>query len=156
MTRTMHATVGELGCLAMWAAASAARAATFGEDLAFLKKHTRVLVLADASGQAQVAVAPDYQGRVMTSTAGGPEGASYGWINRELIASGKRLPHINVFGGEDRFWLGPEGGQYSIFFKKGGTFTLDDWQTPEPIDWGPWEIVRQSKTEARFAARSSW
>ena len=27
--------------------------------------------------------------------------------------------HVNVFGGEDRFWLGPEGGQYSIFFVKG-------------------------------------
>jgi len=33
----------------------------------------------------------------------------YGWINRELVASGKRQKHINAFGGEDRFWLaGPE------------------------------------------------
>jgi hypothetical protein len=30
------------------------------------------------------------------------------------------VPHINVFGGEDRFWLGPEGGQFSIFFAKDG------------------------------------
>lgn len=151
MTRNIHAAVCALALLiAVCLAASAARAATFGEDLAFLKKHTRVIVLSDASGQAQVAVAPDYQGRVMTSTAGGPEGASFGWINRELIASGKRLPHINALGGEDRFWLGPEGGQYSIFFKKGSQFTLDDWQTPEPIDWGPWDIVRQSKTKIAF------
>ena len=151
MTRTIHATVWGVGLLiAICSAASTARAATFGEDLAFLKKHTRLVVLSDAAGQAQVAVAPDYQGRVMTSTAGGAAGASYGWINRELIASGKRLPHITPLGGEDRFWLGPEGGQYSIFFKKGAEFTLDDWQTPEPIDWGPWDIVRQSKTEIVF------
>ena len=151
MTRTIHAIVWGVGLLmAICSAASTARAATFGEDLAFLKKHTRLVVLSDAAGQAQVAVAPDYQGRVMTSTAGGAAGASYGWINRELIASGKRLPHITPLGGEDRFWLGPEGGQYSIFFKKGAEFTLDDWQTPEPIDWGPWDIVRQSKTEIVF------
>ena len=151
MTRTIHATVWGVGLLiAICSAASTARAATFGEDLAFLKKHTRLVVLSDGAGQAQVAVAPDYQGRVMTSTAGGAAGASYGWINRELIASGKRLPHITPLGGEDRFWLGPEGGQYSIFFKKGAEFTLDDWQTPEPIDWGPWDIVRQSKTEIVF------
>ena len=86
----------------------------------------------------------------MTSTAGGAAGPSYGWINRELIASGERRPHINVFGGEDRFWLGPEGGQFSIFFKQGDEFTLDKWQTPEAIDWGAWEVVSQSKTEGCF------
>lgn len=151
MTRNIHAAVWGVALLiAVCLAASAVRAATFGDDLAFLKKHTPVIVLSDASGPAQVAVAPGYQGRVMTSTAGGAEGASFGWINRELIASGKRLPHINALGGEDRFWLGPEGGQYSIFFKKGSQFTFDDWQTPEPIDWGPWDIVRQSKTEIAF------
>jgi hypothetical protein len=36
----------------------------------------------------------------------------FGWINRKLIASRKIQPHINVFGGEDRFWIGPEGGQF--------------------------------------------
>ncbi|HWI59096.1 MAG TPA: DUF6786 family protein, partial [Bacillota bacterium] len=93
-----------------------AGAATFGDDAAFLKKHTEVIVLSDAKGLAKVALAPAWQGRVMTSTAKGDAGASFGWINRELIASGKLQPHINVFGGEDRFWLGPEGGQFSIFF----------------------------------------
>ena len=66
----------------------------------------------------------------MTSTAGGDGGASFGWINRELIASSTLQPHMNVFGGEDRFWLGPEGGQFSIFFAKGAKFELADWQTP--------------------------
>ena len=58
------------------------------------------------------------------------------------------MPHINVFGGEDRFWLGPEGGQFSIFFKKGDPFDLEHWQTPAPIDSEPWQ-----GTEARDAVR---
>ena len=32
---------------------------------------------------------------------------------------------MNGFGGEDRFWLGPEGGQFSIFFKKDDPFDLE-------------------------------
>ena len=99
-------------------------ATTFRKDVEFLRAHTSVIVLRDAAGAAQVALVPAWQGRVMTSTAGGDGGASYGWINRELIASGTLQPHINVFGGEDRFWLGPEGGQFSIFFAKGAKFEL--------------------------------
>ncbi len=49
-------------------------AASFGADLAFLKQHTSVITLVDETGQAQVAVAPAWQGRVMTSTAGGATG----------------------------------------------------------------------------------
>src|SRR5437773_479873 len=96
--------------------------ATFGDDTAFLKNHTDLVVLADDQGTARVAVAPAWQGRVMTSTATGDKGLSFGWINRELIESGKLQEHINVFGGEDRMLLGPEGGQFSIFFAKGVKF----------------------------------
>jgi hypothetical protein len=114
---------------------------TFKDDLAFLRDHVKVIVLSDKSGNRRVAVIPEYQCRVMTSTAGGDIGLSYGWVNRELIASGKKQPHINVYGGEDRFWLGPEGGQYSIFFRKGDPFDLDHWFTPAGIDTEPYEVV---------------
>ncbi len=70
-------------------------------------------------GAAQVVVAPEYQGRVMTSTTGGADAPSFGWIGRAAISARQRQPHINVFGGEDRFWLGPEGGQFSLYFKQG-------------------------------------
>ena len=97
---------------------SSAQSTTFGDDVAFLKAHADLIVLTDATGAAKVALAATWQGRVLTSTAAGDGGPSFGWINRELIASGQVQPHINVFGGEDRFWLGPEGGQFSIFFAK--------------------------------------
>jgi Family of unknown function (DUF6786) len=86
----------------------------------------------------------------MTSSAGGPEGPSFGWINRELIASGENNLHMNGFGGEDRFWLGPEGGQFSIFFKKGVPFDLDHWYTPPPINEGAFDIVSQDADRIHF------
>jgi hypothetical protein len=107
-----------------------------------------VVVLSDTSGNSQVAVLPTLQGRAMTSTAEGTEGLSFGWINRELIASGKTVEHINVYGGEDRFWIGPEGGQFSIFFKKGVPFDLENWFTPASIDTEPFELVSKSKSRA--------
>jgi hypothetical protein len=131
---------------------SATRAATFGDDAAFLAKHTDVVVLSDAAGKAKVAVSPAWQGRVMTSSAEGDAGLSFGWINRDLIAAGKILPHMNAFGGEDRFWLGPEGGQFSIFFAKGAKFEFNDWQTPAALDTMPYKVARKSKAAAEFQA----
>jgi len=122
----------------------------FKDDLAFLKTQTKVVVLSGADGLAQVAVNPDLQGRVMTSTAGGPDGLSFGWINRELLASGVNNPHINAFGGEDRFWLGPEGGQFSIFFKKGDPFDLDHWWTPPAVNEGSFDIAELAPDRIRF------
>jgi hypothetical protein len=129
-----------------------AAAATFGDDAAFLKSHTALITLSDEKGLAKVAVAPAWQGRVMTSTAGADAGPSFGWINRELIASGKLLPHMNAFGGEDRFWMGPEGGQFSVFFAKGAKFEFADWFTPAAFDTLPFKVVSQGRDKAVFAS----
>lgn len=85
------ALAGLLVCLTLMTplASSCGHAGTFGDDVVFLKKYTDLVVLSDPAGAAQVALAPAWQGRVMTSTAGGADGASFGWINRELIAAGK-------------------------------------------------------------------
>ena len=135
------------GCMK---SAKAPEGILFKDDLAFLRTNTRVVVLSGADGLAQVAVNPDLQGRVMTSTAGGPDGLSFGWINRELLTSGVNNPHINAFGGEDRFWLGPEGGQFSIFFKKGDPFDLDHWWTPPAVNEGAYDIAEQAPDHLRF------
>ena len=124
---------------------------TFGYDLAFLHKyHNDLVILSDEKNEAQVIIAPSYQARVMTSTASGSMGRSFGWVNHELIASGKPAEHINAFGGEERIWLGPEGGQFSIFFKKGSAFTFDNWFVPKDMDTEPFRLITSSKTEARF------
>jgi hypothetical protein len=119
----------------------------FSDDVAFLRKYVDVIVLSDKSSSTQVAVIPAYQCRVMTSSAGGGEGLSYGWVNRDLISSGKMQQHINVYGGEDRFWIGPEGGQFSVFFQKGDPFDLDHWFTPASIDTDPYQVVTKSEDQ---------
>jgi hypothetical protein len=123
---------------------------TFGYDLNFLKSYKNILVLGSKASRAKVLVVGDYQARVMTSTANGDFGNSYGWINYKLIRSGATRPHINPFGGEDRFWLGPEGGQFGLFFRKGDPFDFDHWQTPAAIDTEPFEQVSADSLQATF------
>lgn len=123
---------------------------TFGEDVAFLKRHTSVIVLQAGQGGARVAVCPDLQGRVMTSSAKGDGGPSFGWINRELLASGRRDPHFNAYGGEDRFWLGPEGGQFALFFAQGDPFDLAHWHTPPAIDTEPYAATSEAPDRVVF------
>ncbi len=122
---------------------------SFGYDLKFLKKADKNLViLKDNSGMSQVIVSAKYQGKVFTSTAEGLQGSSFGWINYNLIKSGERLDHMNGFGSEDRFWLGPEGGQYSVFFKPGVSMEIDNWYTPAPLDYESWELISETSSKA--------
>ena len=124
---------------------------TFGYDLDFLKQyHNDLVLLGEDSTGAQLIVLPAYQGRVMTSTAEGNGGLSFGWVNHELITSGKPAEHINPFGGEDRFWLGPEGGQFAIYFKNGTEFKFENWFVPKELDTEPFSLVSSTGSEARF------
>lgn len=120
----------------------------YGYNTDFLKKHTEIIEI--KNGNAAIALAPKWQGRVMTSTAEGEGGYSFGWINHELISSGKILPHINAFGGEERLWLGPEGGQYSIFFAGGKSFVYENWQTPAFLDTTPYNLQSRTDSSAIF------
>jgi hypothetical protein len=85
----------------------------FEKDLAFLKKHDKVVVL--SRNDSRVIVSPKYQAKVFTSTVG--DGASFGWINYGVFDA-EPDPHMNAYGGENRIWLGPEGGPFSLFFPK--------------------------------------
>jgi hypothetical protein len=131
-------------------AASKFMEGTFGYDLNFLKQYHKDIIILGSTGDAQIIVAPAYQGRVMTSTVDGEKGLSFGWVNHELIASGKTTEHMSAYGGEERFWLGPEGGQFSIYFKKGVEFKFDNWFVPKEIDTEPFQLVSSSKNEAKF------
>ncbi len=124
---------------------------TFGFDLDFLKKyHKDLVVLGNDTAGAQIIILPAYQGRIMTSTAEGNAGSSFGWINHDLIASGKFSEHFSAFGGEERFWLGPEGGQFSIYFKKGVDFKFENWYVPKELDTESFTLKSSSSAEATF------
>ncbi len=124
---------------------------TFGYDLNFLKQKDDVVVLKNKSGNAQVIISAKYQGKAFTSTCEGLNGKSLGWINYDLISKDTLLEHMNAYGSENRLWIGPEGGQFSVFFKPGGQMNFDNWFTPASIDTEPWELVSSSENSAVMA-----
>lgn len=125
---------------------------TFGEDVAFLKRHRETLVLVAPRGAGRIAVVPELQGRVMTSSARGDGGTSLGFLKDEAIAARTFAKGINAYGGEDRFWIGPEGGQFSVFFPPGTREqTLASWQTPALIDTEAYPVVERGPSSVRFA-----
>nr|WP_294871990.1 DUF6786 family protein [uncultured Pedobacter sp.] len=120
---------------------------TFGYDLNFLNENDSIVVLKNDDGSAQLALSPKYQAKVFTSTAEGLDGKSFGWVNYK--AFGKPLdPHMNAYGGEDRLWLGPEGGKFSLYFKKGDSMVFDNWHTPAGIDSESWTLLKSDGKHA--------
>lgn len=122
---------------------------TYGYDKTFLNKYKDVVELQNK--EAALVLVPDYQGRVMTSTCEGDSGFSFGWINYDLIESQKKIEHFNPFGGEERFWIGPEGGQFSVYFEKGKSFDFENWYVPAAIDTEPFNVLENTKDKARFS-----
>jgi hypothetical protein len=134
---------------------SAPASGTYAYDASFLRNHTKDVAELKNTDGARVLISADYQGRVMTSTAGGDTGRSYGWMNYSLIASHKLTPHMNAWGGEERFWIGPEGGQYSFYFKPKDSFVVKNWQVPGVIDSLPFQLTPISATKAKFTSKAT-
>ena len=129
---------------------------SYAYDLGFLKEHTEgSLELYNDDSTAKVLLSPEWQGRVMTSTATGDTGTSFGWINYDLLSSKEKRKQFNPVGGEERFWIGPEGGQYSFYFKKGDSFNISNWQVPAIIDTIAYNLVKSDRSEAVFAGKAA-
>ena len=127
------------------------RANSFKADYDFLLKYIEIILLEEEKGNGKLAISPSLQARVMTTTANGWSGKGYGWINKKHFISGDTLENINIYGGEERLWFGPEGGQYSIFFKKDAAFSLDNWYTPRLIDLEPFDLIEKTSKYAIFS-----
>ena len=121
---------------------------SFDEDLAFLSKYGAVKVLTGANG-GRIAVSGQYQARVMTSAVGAG-GQSLGFINRKFIEAGETGTAFDNYGGEDRFWLGPEGGQYGLYFPADKPFTFDNWQTPHALQEGTWQVHNETPSSVTY------
>jgi hypothetical protein len=113
---------------------------TFGYDLDFLKKKDSVMVLSNADGSGQVIVSAKYQGKIFTSTADGLAGRSFGWVNYKAFSADTNA-QMNAYGSENRVWLGPEGGKYSLFFKPGAKMEFANWHTPKAFDTEAWKVT---------------
>jgi len=118
---------------------------SFAYDANFLKaKDSSVVILKNDGGTGQIIISPKYQAKVFTSTADGPGGKSFGWVNYKEFDLKEPDAHMNAFGGEDRLWLGPEGGKFSLFFKPGTTQVFDNWHTPAAVDKEGWKLELDS------------
>ncbi len=122
--------------------------ATFAEDLAFLQKHGKPIVL-EGEGNAKIALSAEYQGRVMTSAVE-PSGRSLGWLNRGFIEAKKTGTQFDNYGGEDRFWLGPEAGQFGLYFAPNAKFEVTAWQTPHQMQEGAWDVADAKPNKVTF------
>lgn len=79
---------------------------------------TQAVVLNAKRSRASLLLAPGLVGRVMCSTFDRNGGVANAWINEAAIQRGKVDPVFNNFGGEERFWLAPEGGPFGLEFGK--------------------------------------
>jgi hypothetical protein len=111
----------------------------FGYDLAWIGRFDRYRIVL-RSGRSKVLVSPKFQGKVFSSCADGDSSESFGWVHYDAF---KRPldPHMNAYGGEDRLWLGPEGGRFSLFFAPGAKMEFANWKTPGAFDTAAWEVV---------------
>ena len=144
--------VGAVTVLASCGGQKKVKMGSYAYDAQFLKENgIEYTELVSADGNSKVMIIPAWQGRVMTTSASGDEGDSYGWINYRFIREGKISPQFNPVGGEERFWLGPEGGPFSLYFKQGQEQVYDNWVVPTVLDTEAFTIKSQDKSSIHFA-----
>jgi hypothetical protein len=122
----------------------------FDEDVEFLSLHGAAVKVLQAPSGGCIAVSGKYQARVMTSAVEA-QAASLGFVNRGFIEAGKTGTAFDNYGGEDRFWLGPEGGQYALYFAAEKPFEFGNWQTPHAFQEGEWQEKTSSASSVTFA-----
>ena len=124
---------------------------TYAYDKHFLENRgIETVELTSPDGKARALAVPAWQGRVATSSAAGKKGRSFGWINHKFIESGELSDQFNNYGGEERFWLGPEGGENSWYFAKGAEQIFPNWKVPAPFDTEIFETVCKGASGATF------
>jgi len=123
---------------------------SFQESLDSLHPDTNAMLLQE--GQAIVAVAPEWQGRVLFSSSDGPQGIAYGWLNRTLAASTEAAGQLHKLGGESRLWFGPEIGTYSVFFDPGAEQIPENICISDDLTYRKFEIFHSDATSITCGA----
>jgi hypothetical protein len=126
---------------------------SFQADADFLKKYFDIHTLKNSEGGRAIVI-PALQGRTMTSASQGEDGQSYGYIKYDTFGGGFD-PQITLFGGEDRIWISPEGGQYSVFFDPDVPMEYANWRAPKILDSTPYDVVRKEDSIITTKAATS-
>ncbi len=115
----------------------------FDTTLSLLESCTDVALLYDPSDIGVVVVTPEYSARVMMSGFGGIDTPRLGWVNEPVVRGEEINPAFVNYGGADRLWLSPEGGQFALFFGPGEPYDLDHWVTPATFNSDPYEVIEK-------------
>jgi hypothetical protein len=121
---------------------------SYGSDRQFLQRQDSGLVEL-GRGEARLLVSPKYEGKVFTSTDSGSDGPSFGWVHYKAFDGPLDL-HMNAYGGEDRLWLGPEGGRFSLFFPPGAKMEFANWKTPAAFDTETWQVMAHTESSVQL------
>jgi hypothetical protein len=134
------------GGVTLWLLAAAGCTSCWDKGVDAVGRNDAIVLEGD--GGAKVLVSPKLQGRIMNASFDSE--SRVGWINYPEIAEGETHPGFNNFGGQDRFWLGPEGGPYSIYFAPGVKFDRSIWVVPPDFDKGPFTVVEKTPKKVLF------
>lgn len=87
-------------------------------------------------GDLRVLVSPRNQGRVLVAEK---EGECFGWVNLEALKNGRGG------GGLDRFWFGPDGSQFTVFFRPGAPLEEGNWRVPDEVAGGEMTVTKRGE-----------
>jgi len=59
---------------------------TYAQKIQALSKHTKLIELVNENEKGRIVIAPEVQGKIITSTYGGLNGLSNGWLNSLAFA----------------------------------------------------------------------
>ena len=105
----------------------------------------------------KIVVAPSLVGRVMGTTVSGSRGQVLGWVNQSAIEQGmNKAPAndwgFNNFGGEERFWFAPEGGQFGLCMGR-HLSGLEHYHTPAAFNTQPFKVLDSDRNSVMMKSR---
>lgn len=92
----------------------------------------------------QALVCPSLAGRVMGTSYDGPDGEIGGFIDARAFREGMKDIWDN-WGGEERYWLCPEGGQFGLMFQ-GKKNSFENYTVQQGINSQKYEVTDLAKT----------
>ena len=104
---------------------------TYQQILESIKFKTNIVELTTNEGKARLLIAPELNGKILTSTNNYLTGNSNGWIDTCQLSSDE--VNAESIGGEERIWLGPLGGQHSFYYQQIEPLDENNWLVPYPI-----------------------
>jgi len=113
---------------------------TYHNSIKSIAKYTDIIELHSDDGKGRIAIAPAIQGKVITTTYGGLNGVSNGWLNKNAIQP-DTLDYAAI-GGEDRIWFGPLGGQHSFYYQQIKPLDEKNWKVPASLSSEPYKLIK--------------